>query len=195
MLLSMKFRPLKIISNPLIIIEKQNHRRLPLSLLLMAAILFLSNKTFSQEKKDTIPDGTEGVILVKHPQDSISKKLPPNEFNGPLSTFKIGLGLIVDYAAFSQDEVFKEQMDSANLVMESKAQVRDFRILGSGVLKTKRTIAWKFAYMYDAEDKVWMLRESGVTIGVPELAGHIFIGRTKEGYSEVQCLILVLILV
>ena len=30
------------------------------------------------------------------------------------------------------------------------------------------------------------VRETGLTIGVPELAGHIFIGRTKEGYSMVK---------
>ena len=31
-----------------------------------------------------------------------------------------------------------------------------------------------------------MLRETGLTIGVPEMFGHIFIGRTKEGYSMVK---------
>jgi len=51
---------------------------------------------------------------------------------------------------------------------------------------TKRTIAWKFAYMYDGNEKVWMLRESGITVGVPELKGHIFVGRTKEGFSMIK---------
>ena len=32
------------------------------------------------------------------------------------------------------------------------------------------------------DKNVWMLRETGVTIGVPELFGNIFIGRTKEGF-------------
>jgi phosphate-selective porin OprO/OprP len=40
--------------------------------------------------------------------------------------------------------------------------------------------------MYDGDKDVWMLRETGVTIGVPELAGNIFIGRTKEGFSMVK---------
>ena len=56
----------------------------------------------------------------------------------------------------------------------------------SGVFKTKRTISWKFAYMYDGDGKYWMIRETGFTIGVPELFGHIFVGRTKEGYSHGQ---------
>ena len=40
--------------------------------------------------------------------------------------------------------------------------------------------------MYDGDDKVWILRESGITVGVPELKGHIFVGRTKEGFSMVK---------
>jgi phosphate-selective porin OprO/OprP len=40
--------------------------------------------------------------------------------------------------------------------------------------------------MYDGDKKTWMVRESGLTIGVPELKGNIFIGRTKEGFSMVK---------
>ena len=40
--------------------------------------------------------------------------------------------------------------------------------------------------MYDGDDKVRMVRETGLTIGVQELHGNIFIGRTKEGYSMVK---------
>jgi len=59
-------------------------------------------------------------------------------------------------------------------------------VMVSGVFKTKRTLAWKTGFMYDGDKKVWYLRETGLTIGVPELFGHIFIGRTKEGYSMVK---------
>jgi phosphate-selective porin OprO/OprP len=82
--------------------------------------------------------------------------------------------------------VFRQQMDSAGLIFESKFETRDARLLLSGALKTKRTITWKFAYMYDSDDKTWLVRESGVVIGVPELGGHIFVGRTKEGYSMIK---------
>jgi hypothetical protein len=47
-------------------------------------------------------------------------------------------------------------------------------------------IAGKFAFMYDGDKETWLVRESGIVVGVPELAGHIFIGRTKEGYSMVK---------
>jgi phosphate-selective porin OprO/OprP len=78
-------------------------------------------------------------------------------------------------------------MDSLGVSLDPTFKTRDFRILGSGrLLKTKRYIAWKFAYMYDGNDKVWMMRETGLTIGVPELFGHIFIGRTKEGFSMIK---------
>src|ERR1700759_3862212 len=40
--------------------------------------------------------------------------------------------------------------------------------------------------MYDGDKKVWMVRESGLTIGVPELKGNFFIGRTKEGFSAIK---------
>ncbi|MBO9572896.1 MAG: porin, partial [Chitinophagaceae bacterium] len=96
-------------------------------------------------------------------------------------------GYIGDFTSYSQDKVFKQQMDSLNLDLKSAYQTRDFRILGSGrLLKFKRYIAYKFAYMYDGDEKVWMIRETGLTIGVPELKGNIFIGRTKEGYSMIK---------
>src|SRR6187401_3124223 len=163
--------------------RKRSFEMLSLIYLTVAAFLLLPYQSICQEKKN-VPDGTEGVTIEKRSQDSISKKLPPNEFNGPYSTFRIGAGYIGDATTYSQDDVFKRQMDSANIDIDPTVQTRDFRILGSGVLTTvKRTIGWKFAYMYDGDEKIWMLRETGVTIGVPELNGHIFVGRTKEGFS------------
>jgi phosphate-selective porin OprO/OprP len=140
----------------------------------VAAFLLLPYQSICQEKK-TVPDGTEGLTIEKRGQDSISKKLPPNEFNGPYSTFRIGPGYILDASTYVQDDIFKRQMDTANINIDPTVKTRDFRLLGSGVLTTvKRTIAWKFAYMYDGNDKVWMMRESGVTVGVPELKGTHF---------------------
>jgi phosphate-selective porin OprO/OprP len=145
----------------------------------------ISVRLFAQETKK-VPDGTEGAELTVRPKDSAVKKLPPNELEGSLTTFKIGAGFIYDIAAYVQSDVFKEQMALANLSLVNKGKLRDFRVLGSGVLKTKRSISWKFAYMWDGDKDVWMLRETGVTVAVPELAGHIFVGRTKEGFSMVK---------
>jgi phosphate-selective porin OprO/OprP len=152
------------------------------------AIYIIPFSLHAQDTTKILPNGTDGLVFTPRAADTvfIDKKsdLAPNEFEGTHSTFRIGGGYIGDYTAYSQDKVFKQQMDSAGLDLNAHYQTRDFRILASGrFLKTKRYIAWKFAYMYDGDKKVWMLRESGLTIGVPKLFGFLFIGRTKEGLS------------
>src|SRR5688572_28925641 len=139
-----------------------------------------------QDTTKKIPDGTDGLFLTVHPTDSSINKLPPNEFEGSKASFKIGMGFILDYTNYIQSDVFKEQMSIGEYTIEPKFKTRDFRILGSGRFKTKRSLAFKFAYMWDGDKDTWLVRESGFTIGVPELAGHIFIGRTKEGFSLVK---------
>ena len=134
--------------------------------------MFLPDQSFCQEKK-SVPDGTTGPVVEVGPDDYLKKKRPPNEFEGTYSTIRIGLGYILDAATYSQDAVFKKQMDSAGLAVDGGVATRDFRVLTSGVFKTKRTLSWKFGIMYDGDKKVWLLRETGLTIGVPELAGHI----------------------
>jgi phosphate-selective porin OprO/OprP len=145
--------------------------------------------SYGQEQTKTVPDGTDGSVLEVPVVDSATGKatnLPENEVNTPWSTFKIGMGYIGDYATFTEDDKFKQQMDSAKLDLESQFKTRDFRVLVSGKFNTKRAFSWKGAVMYDGDKDEWLVRETGLTIGVPELAGNIFIGRTKEGYSMVK---------
>jgi phosphate-selective porin OprO/OprP len=159
-----------------------------LAFLPVAGFLLLADCALAQKNQtDTFPNGTDGLINIKRSPDTTAvKKLPPNEFAGSASSFKIGLGYILDGITYSKDAVFEKQLDSAGVVMDPKFKTRDFRILGSGVFNTKRYLAFKFAFMYDGEGDTWMVRESGLTIGVPELFGNIFVGRTKEGYSMVK---------
>jgi phosphate-selective porin OprO/OprP len=168
--------------------KKQRYIKLQMTFLLSVSFLLVSHFSFSQKEKEikTVPDGTDGTVHIIRPEDSVAKKLPPNEFNGSHSTFKVGLGFLPEYATYVQDDIFKKQMDSAGLEMKSKYKTRDFRVLASGVLTTKRPISWKFAFMYDGDKDQWFVRESGVTIGVKELSGNFFIGRTKEGFSMVK---------
>ena len=157
-----------------------------MALLLMA--MLTPPQSYCQEEKK-IPDGTEGLYFKKHVYDSttgLAKNLDDNEFDGKFSSFKIGMGLIYDFATYIQDDEFKQQMDSAGFDLGPTFKLRDFRVLGSGQLKTRRTLSFKFAFFYDGNLDTWLVRESGITIGVPELAGHIFIGRTKEGFSLVK---------
>jgi phosphate-selective porin OprO/OprP len=169
------------------------------SLLMITAIFLLPYYSFGQtedkptEDKQTenkeVPDGTDGLVLTVPKVDSTSHKatnLPFNQFNTRLTTIKIGMGYIGDVVTFSQDKVFKQQMDSAKLTFPTGYKTRDFRILTSGQFKTKRLLAWKVAFMYDGEKETWLWRENGITIGTPELFGNFFIGRTKEGYSMVK---------
>jgi phosphate-selective porin OprO/OprP len=159
---------------------------LMLAFLLTPLFLLQTLGSFSQDTLKTVPNGTDGLVLPIYATDSAAKKLPPTDFEGSFTSFKIGLGYILDGATYVMDDVFKQQLDSAGLEMEPKFKSRDFRVLGSGVLKTKRLISWKFAYMYDGDKETWLVRETGITVGVPELFGHIFVGRTKEGYSLVK---------
>ena len=144
-----------------------------------------------QDISKSLPNGTDGSVFYPRIVDTVfidkELDLPWNEFQGTGSTFRVGAGYIGDFTTYSEDKVFRQQMDSLGLDLKPSFQTRDFRFIGSGrVLKSKRYIAWKFAFMYDGDDKVWMMRETGVTIGVPELKGHLFFGRTKEGYSMIK---------
>jgi len=152
----------------------------------LIAILFIAPKTsWAQEKK--VPDGTEGIYFHTG-KDSVTGKqiTDKNEVATSFSTFKIGMGLIYDFTAYDQNETFKQQMDSLDIKLDPIAKLRDFRILGSGKLNTKRNLSWKFAFMWNGDTEEWLVRETGLTIGVPEIFGTIFIGRTKEGYSMVK---------
>jgi phosphate-selective porin OprO/OprP len=163
----------------------------PVVCLITLIVLLSPYNLHAQDTSKILPNGTEGLTFRPRAADSILVKqkpeLAPNEFQGTYATFKVGLGYIGDFTAYAEDKVFKQQMDSAGLDLKPHYQTRDFRILGSGrFLTSKRYLAYKFAYMYDGDKKVWMMRETGVTIGVPELKGNIFIGRTKEGFSMIK---------
>lgn len=149
-------------------------------------ILICNEESFSQLKPGVIPDGTQGETMKITDADTVKKQTTLgnwNQFDGPASTLKIGGGFLYEFAGYSQDEAGKQQMDSADVDLKSAFKLRDFRVTMSGRLKTKRFITWKAGIMYDGPTNSWFIRESGVMVGVPELSGHIFIGRTKEGFS------------
>jgi phosphate-selective porin OprO and OprP len=145
-----------------------------------------SVKMYAQTVKDSIPDGTEGEVFQSPQKDTSA--LTWNEkrwrlFKGKLTTFKLGAGLLYEYAAFSQDKNSKFQMDSLGTPLKDQFKVRDFRVLFSGQLKSKREISWRAGIMYDGTTDTWLVRETGVMVGVPEIKSYFFVGRTKEGLS------------
>jgi phosphate-selective porin OprO and OprP len=105
-----------------------------------------------------------------------------NEFEGPITTFRFGFGLLVDSAAYLQDHESGQQVGT----LLDDMGVRDSRLVFSGRFQTKRPLSWTFSYMYDSADHSWLVRLSGIQIGFPELNGSLFIGRTKEGFSMLK---------
>jgi phosphate-selective porin OprO/OprP len=101
-----------------------------------------------------------------------------NEYEGPLFTLRASAGVILDAGAYAQDDASREQFE-----LEPDWQVRDFRVLLNGRIKTRRAITWSAGFMYDATNDEWLVRQTGVMIAVPELSGHVFVGRSKEGVS------------
>jgi len=151
-------------------------------------VLFFVPFTASAQKIiGTVPDGTEGIVHNIYAPDSVTgkTKLPPNEFENSFSTFKVGLGFLTDYTTYIQSPKFKKQMDIAGNDLKFTVKVRDFRIIASGRVKMKApvTLAWKFAFMYDGVAQQWLVRESGIILGIPKIHSHFFVGRTKEGFS------------
>jgi len=104
-----------------------------------------------------------------------------NEYDGPVSTLRFGFGFLVDGVAYSQDQASKQQFD-----LDPEIGLRDFRLLFKGKFKTSRPLSWTLGYMYDGADKQWHFRQTGLMLGVPELRGSFFVGRTKEGFSLIK---------
>lgn len=149
----------------------------------LVAIVFLCPLlTFAQQK--TLPDGTQGEIFEVDSVPSQPKNRRWNLFPGKFTSFKLGGGFLYEFAGYSQDQAGLQQMDSIGTPLEPKFKVRDFRLVASGALKwTKRSVTWRAGFMYDASTDSWLMRETGLMIGMPELSGFLFIGRTKEGFS------------
>lgn len=101
-----------------------------------------------------------------------------NEYQGPAGSIRVGGGVLYDYVAYKQDENSREQFDA-----DARWKLRDLRILFSGRLGFKRPTTWSAGVMYDANKDQWVMRQTGIMVAVPEIWGHIFVGRTKEGFS------------
>lgn len=149
----------------------------------MAAFLFLlSRDAFGQET--TVPDGTQGEVFEIDSSTLKPTRRRWNLFPGKITSFKLGGGILYEYAGYAQDQAGRQQMDSLGTPLEPKFKVRDFRLVASGHFKqSRRPITWRAGFMYDASTDTWLMRETGLMIGVPELSGYFFIGRTKEGFS------------
>ena len=132
-----------------------------------------------QEEKSTEQDTS--VVIPEEPLTYKNKDW--NEFDFGFTTFRIGGGFIMDYVAHSQDEDGETQSELAKIVLEDQFKTRDFRVILGGKFNTKLPLAWKTAIMWDGDNEEWLVRETGLVIGLPKLNSQVFIGRTKEGFS------------
>jgi len=152
-----------------------------LAAILILATPWVSNAQQVQPKPpssgtSTIDDTIEaGEAESEVPRRRMAKW---NEYEGPFFTFRLGAAVLYDYAATSQDDASAQQFDLA-----PQGGFRDARLTLKGRLKFKRPVTWTSGIMYDGATGEWLFRETGIMIAVPELWGHLFIGRTKEGFS------------
>ncbi len=144
---------------------------------LLLSVLGLAGSTpaaFAQQPPIPLDD-----TMTAAESDAPARRLVSfNEFEGPLGSVRIGGGVLIDYAAFEQDEISQQQVD-----VDTQWKYRDGRVLFSGRLNFARATTWSAGVMYDAANDTWNMRQTGVMVAVPEIWGHLFVGRTKEGFS------------
>jgi phosphate-selective porin OprO/OprP len=144
---------------------------------LLLAVLFSSAGLDAQDAEPPTVEDTQqaGGSSADAPARRLVKW---NEFEGPFFTLRASAGVILDAGTFAQDDESREQFE-----LEGGGQVRDFRVMLNGRIKTARKITWCAGLMYDSTNKEWLVRQTGVQVAVPELKGHVFVGRSKEGVS------------
>jgi phosphate-selective porin OprO/OprP len=127
----------------------------------------------------TIDDSIEAAE-ADQPSPPKRRLVKWNQYEGPFSTFKLGMNAMYDVATYSQDDTSKAQVGD----LGDEGKWRDFRLLASGKFPwSKRGVTWKTGYMWDGLNRKWLWRETGFTIPTPEIWGYLFVGRTKEGFS------------
>lgn len=104
-----------------------------------------------------------------------------NHYEGKYFSVRFGGGFLEDYATYAQDAASKEQFD-----LGPNSKLRDWRFIFKGRFgpeNMKHPVTYTTGIMYDAPNKKWLFRETGIMVGIPELCGYFFVGRTKEGFS------------
>ena len=99
-------------------------------------------------------------------------------YDAGFTTFDVGAALLIDVATYAQDQASREQIE-----LEPGFKVRDARFQFGGRFRMRRPVTWKAGVMYDGPSHSWLIRQTGIMVAIPELWGHIFVGRTKEGVS------------
>lgn len=136
-------------------------------------------KQKDKSKLQTDPTYQTTITAIESDEPPDRDLVKWNEYQGPYITFRMGGGFLYEVVGASQDQQAKEQVP-----VDFAYKIRDFRVLFNGRFPSiKRSVTWSAGFMYDAPSGEWLVRQTGVMIAVPELWGHFFIGRSKEGFS------------
>lgn len=144
-------------------------------LLLAPAATSAAQQTSGQRDS---PGAIDNTIDAAEEEGERPTGLTWNEWDGRYFSIRGGGGYLLDYATYSQDENSKEQ-----IALSPEWKPRDLRILFKGRLKFLGDTTWSAGIMYDFANEEWVFRQTGVMFSVPKVAGHFFVGRTKEGFS------------
>jgi phosphate-selective porin OprO/OprP len=149
--------------------------------LLLPLVLCTLPRTAAHAQGGTPPDTSiaRGITAGEADADMERRNLlGALRLNLGFTTLRVGGGVLVDYIGYEQDSASREQFHLA-----SQGKLRDARVLFGGTFNTKRPFTWQIGVMYDAANKTWLFRQTGLMVAVPEIWSHFFIGRAKEGFS------------
>src|SRR6188768_3838254 len=158
-----------------------------LLLLILATVWAIPTPSHCQSSEPLPADSTTDTTVEAGEADATEprrKLVKWNEYDGPISTLRVGFGFLTDFSGYLQDDASEEQFD-----LHPDVGLRDFRLLFKGKFKTERPLSWTLGYMWDGSLEEWRFRQTGVMVGVPELSGKFFLGRTKEGYSMIKVMV------
>jgi phosphate-selective porin OprO and OprP len=151
-------------------------RAAALVILLLSAPPAFGQKKGTEARDTTLETGiTAGESDGEQRRRQLIKAL---KLNLGFTTLSIGGGVLVDFAMYDQDSASREQFDLA-----PAGKLRDVRFLLNGRFRSKRPFTWQAGIMYDQLTSTWLFRQTGLMLAIPELWGHLFIGRSKEGFS------------
>jgi phosphate-selective porin OprO/OprP len=134
------------------------------------------SQTVPSPQSSTLDDTLEAGAADD--EEPARKLVSWNEYDGKFFTIRVGGGVLYEYAAYSQDGASKNQF-----ALHPMDKIRDARFSLKGRFEFKRPVSWTCGILYNGPTDEFLIRECGIMVAVPEAWGHIFVGRTKEGFS------------